>query len=166
MSAAQATLDAADTSDREIVLTRDFDAPRELVWEAYTDARHLPHWFGPNGFSLTIHAIDVRPGGMWRYTMHGPDGTDWPNRQVYQELVKPERLVYLHGEDVDDDPGAFHVTVRLDDLGGGRTRVTQRMVFATSEQLDAVRSFGAEELGQQTMGRLAARLETMKAASA
>ena len=166
MTAVQAAPDPSATADREIVLTRDFDAPRELVWEAYTDARHLPHWFGPNGFSLTIHAIDVRPGGMWRYTMHGPDGTDYPNRQVYQELVKPERIVYLHGEDVDDDPGAFHVTVRLDDLGGGRTRVTQRMVFATRAQLEGVLSFGAVELGYQTLGRLAAHLETMKGGSA
>ena len=166
MTTVQAATDTSATADREIVLTRDFDAPRELVWQAYTDERHLPHWFGPNGFSLTIHSIDVRPGGMWRYTMHGPDGRDWPNRQVYQEVVRPERLVYLHGEDVDDDPGAFHVTVRLEDLGGGRTRVTQRMVFATRAQKDGVVSFGAEELGQQTLRRLAAHLETMKGASA
>ncbi|HEX6909668.1 MAG TPA: SRPBCC family protein [Longimicrobium sp.] len=165
MTAVQAAPDTSATADREIVLTREFDAPRELVWQAYTDERHLPHWFGPDGFSLTIHSIDVRPGGMWRYTMHGPDGRDWPNRQVYQELVRPERLVYLHGEDVDDDPGAFHVTVRLEDLGGGRTRVTQRMVFATAAQREGVLSFGAIELGNQTMGRLAAHLETMKGAS-
>jgi uncharacterized protein YndB with AHSA1/START domain len=93
--------------------------------------------------------------------MHGPDGTDYPNRQVYQEVERPERLVYLHGEDVDDDPGAFHVTVRFDDLGGGRTRVTQRMLFATAAQRAGVVSFGAIELGQQTMGRLAAYLRTM-----
>lgn len=161
MSALQATPDASATADREIVLTRDFDAPRELVWQAYTDERHLPHWFGPDGFSLTMHSIDVRPGGTWRYTMHGPDGKDWPNRQTYQEIVRPERLVYLHGEDVDDDPGAFHVTVTLEDLGG-RTRVTQRMVFRTRAQRDGVISFGAVELGKQTMGRLAKHLETMK----
>lgn len=155
------TADVSATADREIVLTRDFDAPRELVWEAYTDERHLPHWFGPNGFTLTMYSIDVRPGGMWRYMMHGPDGTDYPNRQVYQEVVRPERLVYLHGEDVDDDPGAFHVTVTFDDLGG-RTRVTQRMVFKNKAQRDGVISFGAIELGQQTMARLAAHLETMR----
>jgi uncharacterized protein YndB with AHSA1/START domain len=152
---------ASDTADREIVLTREFDAPRELVWEAYTDARHLPHWFGPNGFTLTLHSMDVRPGGMSRYTMHGPDGTDYPNRQVYQEVERPARLVYLHGEDVDDDPGAFHVTVRFDDVGGGRTRVTQRMLFATAAQRTGVVSFGAIELGNQTLDRLAAYLRTM-----
>jgi uncharacterized protein YndB with AHSA1/START domain len=162
MSELQAAPDTASaTADREIVLSRELDAPRELVWEAYTDARHLPHWFGPNGFTLTLHFMDVRPGGMSRYTMHGPDGTDYPNRQVYQEVERPERLVYLHGEDVDDDPGAFHVTVRFDDLGGGRTRVTQRMLFATAAQRAGVVSFGAIELGNQTLGRLAAYLRTM-----
>ena len=163
MTAMQAAPEAdASIADREIVMSRDFDAPRELVWQAYTDERHLPHWFGPNGFSLTMHSIDVRPGGMWRYTMHGPDGRDWPNRQVYQEVVRPERLVYLHGEDVDDDPGAFHVTVRLEDLGGGRTRVTQRMVFATAAQREGVVSFGAIELGKQTLNKLAAYLVRMR----
>ncbi len=162
MTAVQdATATQSATADREIVLSREFDAPRELVWEAYTDARHLPHWFGPNGFTLTLHGMDVRPGGMSRYTMHGPDGTDYPNRQVYQEVVRPERLVYLHGGDVDDDPGAFHVTVRLDDLGGGRTRVTQRMLFATAAQREGVVSFGAIELGNQTLRKLAEYLKTM-----
>jgi uncharacterized protein YndB with AHSA1/START domain len=161
MTAVQAASDGTSaTADREIVLTRDFDAPRERVWEAYTDERHLPHWFGPYGFTLTMHSIDVRPGGTWRYIMHGPDGRDWSNRQTYQEVVRPERLVYLHGEDVDDDPGAFHVTITFDDLGG-RTRVTQRMVFRTKAQREGVVSFGAIELGQQTMARLAAHLETM-----
>lgn len=152
---------ATDTADREIVLSRDFDAPRALVFRAYTDPAHVPHWWGPFGFTNTVHEIDVRPGGRWRFTMHGPDGTDYPNRITYQEVAAPERLVYLHGEDVDDDPGAFHVTVRFDDLGG-RTRVTQRMVFATKAQRDGVISFGAVELGQQTMERLAAHLETMR----
>jgi uncharacterized protein YndB with AHSA1/START domain len=161
MTAAQIdTQTDSATADREIVLTREFDAPRERVWEAYTDERHLPHWFGPNGFTLTMISIDVRPGGMWRYIMHGPDGTDWSNRQVYEEVVRPERLVYRHGEDVDDDPGAFHVTIRFEDLGG-RTRVTQRMLLNTAEQKAGAVEFGAVELGNQTMARLAAYLETM-----
>ena len=157
MTAAAAT---SPTADREIVLTRDYDAPRERVWEAWTRAEHLPHWWGPNGFTLTLHEIDVRVGGRWRYIMHGPDGTDYPTRVVYQEVAPPERLVYLHGEDVDDDPGAFRVTVTFDDLGG-RTRVTSRMVFSTAEQRSGAIEFGAEELGYQTMDRLAAYLPRM-----
>jgi uncharacterized protein YndB with AHSA1/START domain len=150
----------SDTADREIVLSREFDAPRELVFQAYTDPRHLPIWWGPDGFSNTVHHIDVRPGGMWRFTMHGPDGKDWPNRIAYSEVVPNERLAYLHGDDVDDDPGAFQVTVRFDDLGG-RTRVTQRMVFATAAQRAGVIQFGAVELGNQTMAKLAEYLKTM-----
>ncbi len=151
---------SSSTADREIVLTRELDAPRELVWRAYTEPAHLPNWFGPNGFTNTVHEIDVRVGGRWRFIMHGPDGTDYGNRIVYQEVVQPERLVFLHGEDVDDDPGAFHVTVTFDDLGG-RTRVTQRMLFATAAQKKGVEQFGAVELGNQTLAKLAAYLKTM-----
>ncbi|WP_420128041.1 SRPBCC family protein [Longimicrobium sp.] len=151
---------ATSTADREIVLSREYDAPRELVWRAYTDPAHLPVWWGPNGFTNTVHEIDVRAGGRWRFTMHGPDGKDWPNRIVYHEVVQPERLVYLHGDDVDDDPGAFHVTVTLDDVHG-RTRVTQRMLFATAAQKQGVEQFGAVELGKQTLDKLAAHLQTM-----
>lgn len=159
------TADAADTAttstaDREIVLSRELDAPRELVWRAYTDPAHAPNWFGPNGFSNTVHEMDVRVGGRWRFIMHGPDGTDYSNRIVYQEVVQPERLVFLHGEDVDDDPGAFHVTLTLEDLGG-RTRLTQRMLFATAAQKKGVEQFGAVELGYQTLAKLDAYLRTM-----
>jgi uncharacterized protein YndB with AHSA1/START domain len=151
---------ASSTADREIVLSREFDAPRELVFQAYTDPRHLPIWWGPDGFVNTVHHIDVRPGGMWRFTMHGPDGKDWPNRIAYREVVPNERLDFLHGDDVDDDPGAFQVTVRFEDLGG-RTRVTQRMLFATAAQRAGVIQFGAVELGNQTMAKLAEYLKTM-----
>jgi uncharacterized protein YndB with AHSA1/START domain len=158
--AAAAGTTSSSTADREIVLTRELDAPRELVWRAYTEPEHAPNWFGPNGFSNTVHEMDVRVGGRWRFIMHGPDGTDYSNRIVYQEVVQPERLVFLHGEDVDDDPGAFHVTLTLEDLGG-RTRLTQRMLFATAAQKKGVEQFGAVELGNQTMAKLAAYLKTM-----
>ena len=85
------------TADREIATSRVFDAPRDLVWEAWTDPKHLARWYGPNGFTVTTHEMDVRPGGVWRLTMHGPDGTDYPNLTRYVEVVRPERLVYEHG---------------------------------------------------------------------
>jgi uncharacterized protein YndB with AHSA1/START domain len=160
MTADAPTADASTTADREIVLSREFDAPRELVWQAYTDPRHVANWWGPDGFTNTVHEIDVRPGGMWRFTMHGPDGTDWPNRITYREVVAPERLEFAHGEDVDDDPGAFQVAIRFEDLGG-RTRVTQRMLFATAAQREGVIRFGAVELGNQTLRKLAEYLKTM-----
>src|SRR5450631_188479 len=105
------TKDAADTSDREIVITRVFDAPRELVFKAWTDPKHLVHWWGPNGFTNTFHEVDIRPGGVWRFTMHGPDGVDYPNRIVFEEIVKPERIVYAHSGGEENDLAQFHVTV-------------------------------------------------------
>ena len=152
--------ETAPAADREIVLSREYDAPRELVFRAYTDPAHTPHWWGPDGFTNTVHEMDVRPGGRWRFTMHGPDGTDYSNRITYREIVAPERLEFAYGEDVDDDPGVFQVTVTFDDLGG-RTRVTQRMLFNTKAQRDGALQFGAGELGQQTLRKLAEHLKTM-----
>src|SRR2546430_11151240 len=85
--------EATVTSDREILLTRVFDAPRELVFKVWTDPEHVGRWWGPRGFTNTIHEMDVRPGGVWRFTMHGPDGVDYLNRIVFIEVARPERLV-------------------------------------------------------------------------
>ncbi len=143
--------------EREIVMTRVFDAPRELVFDAWTDPVNIDAWWGPDGFTTTTFERDVRPGGTWRYVMRGPDGTDYDNRMVYQEVSRPERIVYLHGHDVDDDPARFEVTVTFADLGG-RTEMTTRTVFATAEQREQTVKFGAVELGYQTWARLAAYL--------
>lgn len=75
-------------------MTRVFDAPRELVWNAWTDPHQVAQWWGPRGFTTTIHEMVVTPGGVWRHTMHGPDGTDYPNRNIFIGVVKPERIVY------------------------------------------------------------------------
>ena len=101
---------AAEASSHwEIIMTRAFAAPRELVWKAWTDPKHIKAWWGPNGFTTTTLAVNVRPGGVWRFIMHGPDGTDYPNKIVYTEIVKPERLVYDHGGDGDVDDAQFQV---------------------------------------------------------
>jgi len=143
--------------EREIVLTRVFDAPRELVFDAWIDPEHIGEWWGPNGFTTTPIEMDVRPGGMRRFVMHGPDGTDYDNRMVYTEITRPERIAYLHGRDIDDDPGRFEVTVTFVDLGG-RTELTMRMVLATAEDRAQKVKFGAVKLGYQTLDRLAAHL--------
>lgn len=103
--------------------------------------------------------MDVRPGGMWRYIMHGPDGVDYPNRVVYHEVIAPARLVYTHGSDIDNDPAAFQVTVTFIQQGD-QTVLTMHSVFATAAQRQAVVQYGAVEGGQQTLGRLAAYLTT------
>ncbi|CAA9320547.1 MAG: Ligand-binding SRPBCC domain protein family [uncultured Gemmatimonadetes bacterium] len=143
--------------EREIVMTRVFDAPRELVFDAWTDPLHIGEWWGPNGFTITTHEREVRPGGVWRFMMHGPDGTDYDNRVVYTEVTRPERVAYAHGRDMDDDPERFEVTVTFVDLGG-RTELTSRIVFATAGQRAEKVRFGAVELGYQTLDRLAAYL--------
>src|SRR5262245_20518597 len=81
------------TADREMVISRVVDAPRDVVWQAWTQPQHIGAWWGPDGFHTTIHGMNVTVGGMWRFIMHGPDGTDYPNRIVYREIVEPERLV-------------------------------------------------------------------------
>src|SRR3990172_7075004 len=98
-------------ADREIVTARVVDAPGERVWKVWTDREQVAQWWGPNGFTNTIHEMDVRPGGVWRFIMHGPDGVDYQNKIVFNEVVKAERLVYTHSGDVDSKPMHFQVTV-------------------------------------------------------
>ena len=151
----------AVTPDREIVISRMFDAPRELVWDAFTDPKQVVQWWGPNGFTTTIHEMDVRPGGRWRHTMHGPDGTNYPNASVFKEVVKPERIVYSHGGGKEDGPGvSFEATWTFESVGD-KTRLTGRSVFATAAMRElVVKEYGAIEGGKQTLGRLDQYLET------
>lgn len=149
---------ASSTADRELVFTRVFDAPRELVFEAWTDPRHVEQWWGPNGFRTTISQMDVRPGGEWRLVMHGPDGRDYRNHIVFLEVVKPERLVYKHDPEKDSEPVRFEVTVTFAE-DAGKTRLTMRMLFPSAAARDhVVKTYGAEEGGKQTLGRLAEHL--------
>ena len=149
------------TADREILITRSFQAPRELVWEAWTDPSHVVHWWGPTGFTNTIHEMNVKPGGVWRFIMHDPDGTDFPNRIVFKEVVKPTLLMYSHDSDKDNDPQQFEVTVNFE-AKGNTTQITMRMVFKTKEERDfVVEKYGALEGNRQTMNKLEAYLKTM-----
>jgi len=150
---------AAGTADREIVITRLFDAPRDLVFQAWTDPQHVDSWWGPTGFRTTTHEIDIRPGGLWRFTMHGPDGIDYPNKIVYLEITKPALLVYDHG---DDGQRGFHVTVTFEEQGN-KTRLTMRSLFATAEEREmVVTKYHAIEGGNQTLDRFAQHLEKVK----
>ena len=150
---------STNTTDREIVISRLFNAPRELVWAAWTDPKQLSIWMGPRGFSTTTHEIDVRPGGVWRYMMHGPDGTDYPNKIVYIEVARPERLVYDHmGDDESTADSAFHTTVTFE-AQGSKTKLTMRSVFPSKEARDlVVEKYGAIEGGNQTLDRLGEHL--------
>jgi uncharacterized protein YndB with AHSA1/START domain len=144
--------------DREIVLVRVFDAPRDAVFAAWTDADSFCQWFGPEGFTCTVGEMDVRPGGRARFDMTSPDGTVYTNRFDYLAVAPGERLVLDHGSDIDDDPARFRVTITLDEQADGKTVLTLRQLHPTAEQRAAVIGFGAVELGLQTMDKLARHL--------
>jgi uncharacterized protein YndB with AHSA1/START domain len=143
------------TADREIVIFRVIDAPREVVFEAFTEVRHLSRWWGPEGFTTTTRSFEFRVGGAWGFVMHGPDGTDYQEWISWTEIVPPEGIAMLHGESR-DDPNAFESTLTfLPD--GEATRIEMRTVFRTKELRDeAVERYHAIEGGQQTLSNLAA----------
>ena len=151
--AARSSLDL-DGDPRSIIGMREFDAPRDLVFAAFTDPKHLAQWWGPNGFTTTTHSFDFRPGGVWRFVMHGPDRRDYQNRVTFDEVVPPERIVYRHGGGEDVEPVQFRQTVTFEDLGG-RTRMTWRGDFPSAAERDRViKEYGAAEGLVQTMARL------------
>jgi uncharacterized protein YndB with AHSA1/START domain len=155
---------AEDTSEREIAITRIFDAPRTLVFEAWTDPKHLVHWWGPKGFTNTFQEIDVRPGGVWRFIMHGPDGRDYQNQIVFDEIMKPERIVYSHNGD-EGEPVRFTTTVTFAERGG-KTELTMRMVFPSAGERDRViKEYLAIEGGNQTLARLAEHVAKISGAT-
>ena len=147
---------ATRASEREMLVTRVLDAPRELVWSAWTNPARISEWWGPEGFTTTTEVMDVRPGGRWVHVMHGPDGTDYPNLTIFHEVVEPERLVYTNSGGEEDGPEArFRATVTFDGMGA-RTRVTMRAVFDSRATRDfMVTQFGAYEGAHQTLNRLA-----------
>jgi len=151
---------------REIVITRTFDAPRELVWEAWTRPEHVAKWWGPKGFTTTIEEFDLRPGGRFKHMMHGPDGTDYPNLSVFREVVPFERIVYTHGGGKQGGIGAhFEATWSFESLGKNKTRVTGRSIFDTPEDRDfVVKEYGAIEGGKQTLERLAQHVARVESA--
>ena len=149
-----------DYTGREFIITREFNAPRELVWEAMTNPKHVVNWWGPRGFSTTIEEMDFRVGGVWKHVMCGPDGAKYPNKSIFKEIVKPERIVYQHGGKRENGPGvSFESTWTFEALAADKTRVTARMVFPSAADRDfVVKEFGAIEGGKQTLERLGEHL--------
>lgn len=150
----QGTLDQLerflDEAGREILVSRVLDAPPEQVFKAFADAAYIGKWWGPDGCKTATHQMDFRVGGVWRYTLHAPDGTDYPNQVTYLEIARPERIVYDHG---DFDTVHFRSTITLE-AQGSKTKLTLRLLFPTREARDENLKFGASEGGQQTLGRL------------
>ncbi|MDP2287191.1 MAG: SRPBCC family protein [Actinomycetota bacterium] len=149
-----------DTTDRELVISRIINAPCDLVFEAFTEVRHLSQWWGPEGFTTTTRAFDFRVGSEWEFVMHGPDGTDYQEWISWTLIKRPERIEMLHGE-YRDDPNAF-VSVLTFTPDGEATHIEMRTVFPTKELRDeAVEKYHAVEGGQQTLANLDAYVTHM-----
>lgn len=142
-------------SDRELASSRVLDAPRKRVFKAWTDPHHLARWWGPKGFTNTFDEFDLRPGGHWRFVMHGPDGTNYKNHSIFVEVVEPERIVFNH-----ISGPKFQVTVTFAEQAG-KTTLTFRMLFESVAECERVKVF-AVEANEQNFDRLAAQLEKMR----
>ncbi|MEQ8300836.1 MAG: SRPBCC family protein [Hyphomonas sp.] len=150
--------------DREIVISRVIDAPRDLVYSAWTDPEQIQTWFGPEGFAIETKEIDLAAGGVWRFDMVAPDGTRFDNRMVFLRMEAPSLLEVEHGSDVDDDPGRFRMLLTLDEQSNGKTVLTLRQMHPSKEQRQNKLGFGAVEYGGQTLDKLARHVAGRRAA--
>jgi uncharacterized protein YndB with AHSA1/START domain len=150
-----------DHDARMIIGSRLFDAPRDLVFEAWTKPEYLAAWWGPNGFTLTTHDFDFRPGGVWRFVMHGPDGRDYQNRVTFDEIVRPERIAYHHGGGDDVEPVQFRTIATFEEIDG-KTRLNWRATFPSAEARERViKEYGADKGLVETMTRLSDYVEIL-----
>jgi uncharacterized protein YndB with AHSA1/START domain len=146
------SLKVTTPTDREIVLTRVFDAPRYLVWDAFTKPELLKRWFGPRGWALVVCEVDLRVGGGFRFVLRGPDGQEMGMRGVYREIVPPERSVHM--ESFDDYPGEAQVTAVFVEQGG-QTTLTATVLYPSRDVRDMVLQTGMEHGAAESYDKLA-----------
>jgi uncharacterized protein YndB with AHSA1/START domain len=127
---------------REMQVTRTFKAPIDLVWEAWTNPAHIVSWWGPVGFTCTVHTIDFREGGEWKLTLHGPDGTNYPNRSIYREIIPLKKIVFEHYN-------PHFITTVVFESNGGETRIQWILLFDTPEMRETVVKVHKAEEGQK-----------------
>lgn len=144
---------AAKNKSNELYINRIYDAPVKTVWDAWCDPAQAAKWWGPRGFTITTHSKELKVGGTWRYTMHGPDGVDYPNTTRYLEVEKDARLVYDHGG-TDDRPAMFRVTVLFSEING-KTKMEMTMALPTPEAAADAKKFIKKAGGNATWDRLA-----------
>ncbi len=144
----------SNTTDREIRISRILNAPIELVWKVWTNPNHIKNWWGPNGFTNTISEMDVKPGGEWNLTMHGPDGKDFPNKNIYREIVLHKKIVYEH-------ISSPHFTATINfEAHDEKTVLHWHMLFDTKEQfIQVVKTFKADEGLKQNIEKLETYLQ-------
>ena len=145
-----------EVENRQLRMKRMFKAPVELVWEAWTKPEHISKWWGPNGFTTTIHKMDFQEGGEWKLTMHGPDGTNYPNKSIYKEIIPFEKIVFEH-----INPH-FFTTVIFTKHGEG-TEIDWSMLFDSAEMLETiVKAHKADEGLKQNLEKLSAYLTKLR----
>ena len=154
-------LEVTTLSDRELLMTRVFDAPRDLVFEAHTSCEHMTRWWGPRKYEMSSCEIDFRPGGAWRMVHRGPDGTEHGFRGEFREIVRPERIVWTF--EYEGAPGHVSVDTLTLEEHGGKTTLTAHSVFDTAEELQAMVQSGMEEGAAETYDRLDEYLDVLRA---
>lgn len=147
-------------SEREIVITRLFNAPRRLVFEAWTTPEHVKHWYGTHDTTLTHCEIDLRIGGKWRYVVSAPDGNDYGFSGVYREITPPERLVYTEG--FERMPGHEALVTVIFEEQDGKTRLTSTLLYQSIEDRNAHLQSGMETGMVETLNRLDDHLQSLK----
>jgi uncharacterized protein YndB with AHSA1/START domain len=136
-------------TNNELSITRTLNAPIELVWKVWTEPEHIAKWWGPNGFTNTIYKMEVKPSGIWDFTMHGPDGTDFKNRNMYVEVVKHEKLIFDH---ISAPKFRFSVNFTAQ---GNKTLLEWKSTFESAEELKKViEVFKADEGMKQNVDKL------------
>ena len=146
-------MSTANKSTREVINTRVFNFPPDVVFTCWSDAHLLAQWWGPKGFTNTFHEFNFTAGGNWKFTMHGPNGKEFPNESIFDSIEKPHRIVFTHLRPMHK----FEVTATFEDLGD-KTRLVFRMLFDTEEECNAVRNY-VPEANEQNFDRLEKVLE-------
>lgn len=145
------------TQDRELLITRELNAPIDLVWEVWTKPEHISQWWGPDGFTNSISKMDMKPGGEWNLVMHGPDGKDYINKSVFKEIVKHRKIVIEHVS-----YPKFLTTIEFDPRGE-KTFLKWHMLFESREELiRVVKTFKADEGLKQNIRKMELYLNTLK----
>jgi len=162
MGAVSSQMQVATPSDLEIVLTREFDAPRDLVFEAHTSAEHMSRWWGPRRFESVSAEVDFRVGGKWRIVHRGPDGEEYGFHGEYREIVPPERLVWTF--EFEGAPSHVSVETLTLDEHDGKTTLTATAVYGSIEERDAMLASGMSEGAAETWDRLEEYVETLESA--
>jgi uncharacterized protein YndB with AHSA1/START domain len=155
----KSSISISKRGDREIVITRDFDAPRELIFKTLTDPKHIPNWWGPRRYTTKVDKMDVRPGGAWRFLNIGPDG-EHGFKGVYREIKPPERLVQTF--EWEGLPGHVSVETLVLEERDGKTRMTATTVFDTREDRDGMWDTGGESGARETWERFGELVEELQ----